>query len=539
MFDFIEAEWGKDGVRDFVFDWRTNLRGGAGAVVHHAFGISPDDFDVRFRRYLRRKYLPQLVTEGEPIDFGDRFRISDNPSWELFGAPFPSGDLVAAISTAGQFPEVVVLSTKDRKLFRHLTSGYTTHYEYIICPSVTISIDQPGRAVAVSPDGNLVAAFARRERSRDIVLFDAISGGLVRAIPIPVDQSIAPSFSPDGKKIVFSAWSKTASDIYVCDLDTGKVTNLTSDAPYDKAPTYSPDGRWIYYSSTIGTHDKIFRIDVADPSHREQVTFGDSDDDDAWISADGNRLFYSSDRDGGVFNIYSENLTTGETWQHTNVLGGAFTPSLMPGHDSTRLLFCAFDKLRYSLYEADAAHPFRKLADKSPLPTPAASQPHEPVHARHRSFRSIRKRSARRRPTSSTSTARPSRRESSRTGRSTRIRACSFRTIWRPARRHHIPVDLVLLELPPRVLRPVAPPQLGVTAFDTREYYIGVSQTTGFVERPSASCARPASRRSGRIRSIATTASTAWPASCRDRSTLRSSSRMSTAQRRPVQPEVG
>jgi WD40 repeat protein len=380
VFDFIEHEWGKDAVRDFVYEFRTSLGGGVQRVVKRAFDISAEDFDIRFRRYLRQRYIPELTTKGEPVDYGQPFRIKENQntfSWDVSPVPFPSGDFLAAVSTydltvpqLNASPDVVVYSVKDRKLFRNLSKGYTTRYEYLIAQAVTISLDVPGRTVGVSPDGNHIAAFVRRERGRNLALWNVLSGKLEREIPFPtVDQEVAPSYSPDGKKVVFSGISNGNFEIWSYDLASGTLTNVTNDPAYDAAPTYSPDGKWIYYSSISGTYSKIFRVDPANPSVKEQVTFGDWNDDDPFVSPDGTRLFFTSDRDGGIYNIFSVDLSTGETWQHTNVIGGAFQPSVFTGKDGIpRLTFCSFYRQRYGLYVADVQKTYARLAALNPPP---------------------------------------------------------------------------------------------------------------------------------------------------------------------------
>jgi len=380
VFDFIEHEWGKDAVRDFVYEWRTSAGGGVQRVVRRAFDLSAEDFDIRFRRYLRQRYMPVLASKGEPVDFGEQFHIKEDQrsfSWDVSPVPFPSGDLMAAVSTydlsvptLNPSPDVVVFSIKDRKLFKNLSKGYTTRYEYLIAQAVTISLDQPGRTVAVSPDGNHIAAFVRRERGRDLAFWGVLSGKLEREVRFPgIDQEIAPSYSPDGKKVVFSGVSNGSFDIFSLDLASGDVANVTKDPAYDVAPTWSPDGKWIYYSSTSGAFAKIFRVDPSNPSVKEQVTFGDWNDEDAFVSPDGGRLFFTSDRDGGVYNIFSVDLSTGETWQHTDVVGGAFQPTVFVGKDGiAKLSYCSFYRQRYGLYMGDVQKTYARLAALNPPP---------------------------------------------------------------------------------------------------------------------------------------------------------------------------
>jgi hypothetical protein len=374
VFDFVTAEWGKDAVRDFLFEFRNQISGNMEKPIKKAFNISAEDFDIKFRRYLRQRYMKILTDRGEPVDFGERFKIEDTPSAELSPRAYPSGDFVAAISTYEEDADVVVLSTRDRKLFHNLTKGRKTAYEYLVAQWVTTG-PQSGADVAVSSDGNTIAVFARRERGRDLLLLNALDGDIRERIEMPeLDQQLNPAFSPDGSMIVFRAFKGGESDIFAYHVATKTITNLTNDDVFDEAPTFSPDGRWIYYSSVRGTYAKILRFHPESPEFREQVTYGDWNDEDPALSPDGKRLFFTSDRDGGIYNIYSVNLETGETILHTNVGAGVFCPTVFIGKDnSEKLVFTAYYKRRFTLYIADTRKPVRKLPELNPSVSPATA----------------------------------------------------------------------------------------------------------------------------------------------------------------------
>ena len=113
--------------------------------------------------------------------------------------PFPSGDLGAAISTLGADANVVIFSSRERKLFKNLTKGFKTKYEYIVAQWLTTG-PVGGVDLAVSPDGNTVAFFVRRERGRELLLLNALDGEIQQMVPMPgIDQELNPAFSPDGK----------------------------------------------------------------------------------------------------------------------------------------------------------------------------------------------------------------------------------------------------------------------------------------------------------------------------------------------------
>jgi hypothetical protein len=375
VFDFIEAEWGKDAVRDFVFEFRNQIGGNVERVIKRAFNISAEDFDVKFRRYLRQRYLKILTERGEPIDFGERFKLVEEPTADISPRAYPSGDFIAAISTLKNDADVVVLSTTDRKLYRNLTKGSTTRYEYLVSQWLTTG-PLGGADIGVSPDGNTVAVFARRERGRELLLLNALNGGIRERIEMPgLDQQLSPAFSPDSRTVAFRALKDGRADIWSYSIEEKTLTNLTEDDAFDFGPVYSPDGRWIYYSSVRGTKAKIFRFDPSAPGSREQVTYGEWNDEDVSVTPDSKRIFFTSDRDGGIFNIYSINLDSGETSLHTNVVAGAFSPTVFIGKDnSEKLVFSAYYKRRFTLYIADARKSVRRLPELAPAISPAGPE---------------------------------------------------------------------------------------------------------------------------------------------------------------------
>jgi Tol biopolymer transport system component len=371
VFDFIESEWGKDGVRDFIFEFRSFLGRDIAVALRRTFEIQPDDFDLKFRRFLRRKYLPLLAVKGEASEYGDRFRVGPygRESFEIGAAPSPSGDFIATLTTYRNEVDIGLLSVKERKLYKNLSPGNTTKYEYIVGQYLTTG-PESGRDLSFAPDGDRIAVFGRQERGRKLLIFSAKGGGLLERIAVAPDVPMAPAWSPTGNEIVFSAIEGNSRDIFLLDLKTKAVRNLTNDPAYDEAPVFSPDGTYIYHSKIVVGRAKIVRFPLADPTKVEQVTWGEGSDEDPSFSPDGKRLYYTSSR-GGIYNIYGQTLETGEMVQYTDVIGAAVGPASFVGPDGQeKVVFSGFQGLRFQLYMADAKKPFRKLDEKAAPPAP-------------------------------------------------------------------------------------------------------------------------------------------------------------------------
>ncbi len=382
VFDFIEERWGRDGFLDFIYEIRNTIGARVDRAVERAFKLEAEEFDAEFRRWLRKKYLAELVETGEPADFGRRFR-NEKAVFGQDGATSPvaspSGDLVAAISTYRGDVDVILYDTEKRTFLRGLTKGYTNDYQYLVAQETNLGREM-GRDLAFSPDGNYLALFAKRERGRSLLLLDVLNGGTHRIYEMnDIEQQIGPAWSPDGRTIAFSGWKDGKFDIFLIDVESGTYRNFTNDDLFDGAPTYSPDGRSMAFVTVgAGGYAKVYRADVDKPGTRFPVTTGESNENDPVYSPDGKRLYFTSDRDGRD-NIYGLDLATGQLSQYTNVVTGAFMPTVLREPDGEeRLVFTGLWKGNMDLYVAEVDEPVK---------APETVQiPQEPAEAEISSF---------------------------------------------------------------------------------------------------------------------------------------------------------
>lgn len=377
-FDFIEDRWGKEGFRDFLFEFRNTFGGRADRAVERSFRIDPEDFDLDFRRWLRKKYLPQLVETGEPSDFGRPFRDDKGEIQQVLSpAASPSGDLVAALAVTRGDLDLVLYDTRTRRPIANLTKGYTGSYEYLGAQFLTIGA-RMGRDISFSADGNYIAVFAKRDRGRSLMIFDVLKKKLVKTIAMEVEQQMNPAFSPDGRTVAFSANHAGRFDIYTVDLETREVKNVTDDETFDGSPVFSPDGAAIVYSAVIGeNHSQLFRVDLADPAKRFRLTEGAWSDKDAIYSSKGTWLVFTSDRNG-IDNIYAMELATGRTLQLTNVVTGCLMPTVLKREGAIdQVVYAGFWRGGFDLYLVDIDKPIAEATVPAPPADPTVAQPLE------------------------------------------------------------------------------------------------------------------------------------------------------------------
>ncbi len=102
-----------------------------------------------------------------------------------------------------------------------------------------------------SPDSKMIAYVEYQNGNQGVLNIMLANGKESRTIDthdLKVGQGI--DWSPDGSKIVFAS-AERCGDIYVVDLQSGEVSNITNSLGDEENPTWAPDGNWITFSGTL------------------------------------------------------------------------------------------------------------------------------------------------------------------------------------------------------------------------------------------------------------------------------------------------
>lgn len=105
-----------------------------------------------------------------------------------------------------------------------------------------------------------------------------------------------PSFTPDGKSILFTSRRSGSADIYRVAIDGSRLERLTNDPAFDDQAVMSPDGRSVAFVSSRSGQADIWILDVASRRVRNVTIHPGGDYRPAW-SPDGQWIAFTSDRD--------------------------------------------------------------------------------------------------------------------------------------------------------------------------------------------------------------------------------------------------
>ncbi|MDR2892215.1 MAG: translocation protein TolB [Deltaproteobacteria bacterium] len=178
-------------------------------------------------------------------------------------------------------------------------------------------------------------AFSKSDgpRKRDIWTVRPTGGNLTRRTNIPGD-AISPTWSHDGRFIVFSHIDDRSHALGVWDADTNRVQRLRFPGNTVIGPCFMPDNK-VAVSLTDGRNPSIFLLDHSFKKEKTLINSWAIDVSPS-VDASGNYLAYTSSRQGNP-HIFLTNLKTGQTARISS--GGKYNtdPSISP--DGTLVVF--------------------------------------------------------------------------------------------------------------------------------------------------------------------------------------------------------
>ena len=177
----------------------------------------------------------------------------------------------------------------------------------------------------------------RYDKIRRLIFGVVVAAGLVTVAVLlwPAAEDVAtaydgaPSWSPDGQRLVFSAERDGQTDILVMSADGTGRRSLTTTPGEDGSPAFSPNGRRIAFETNRDGNFEIYTMDSEGHSPARVTNSPSIDRSPAW-SPDGRRIAFLSDRDRPPnFDVYLMNAD-GSGLQRLTTAGTFWAPQFSP-----------------------------------------------------------------------------------------------------------------------------------------------------------------------------------------------------------------
>ncbi|TDL76336.1 Tol-Pal system protein TolB [Palleronia sediminis] len=146
------------------------------------------------------------------------------------------------------------------------------------------------RVVFVSESG------PKNDRSKRLAVMD-YDGANMQFLTNADGLTLAPRFSPEGDRILYTSYETGFPQIY--QLDVGSVTRIPLPVPDGSmtfSPRYAPDGQSIVFSAAINGNSDIYRLQPG--GALTQLTNAASIETAPSYSPDGSQIVFESDRSG-------------------------------------------------------------------------------------------------------------------------------------------------------------------------------------------------------------------------------------------------
>jgi Tol biopolymer transport system component len=352
--NFINKEYGRDKVMELFYAFRQQAD--ADEISTELFGMTFHNLELSWKNYLKRQYLPFLTEMKMPYEFSQRLTDHENQggSRNYGGQISPDGSSYIYFTDRnwrqsvwlGKFYEP---EKNNKKIFTGEATGKFEGFNY------------DKNNLCWFPDGEKFA-FVAKTANGDRIYSMNLKGDVLNDIKIEGIESIFElNISADGKQIVFSGATDFQTDLYIYNIDSQELTQITDDIYFNRQPQFSHDGSKIAFVSErvlnpkvrdgyfSGLTNHIYTYDILSKSF-EQLTFGEDNYKlPKWIGTGSDSLLVLSDET--LSNVYMLDLVNNQKAQLTNVISGVLDYDLSANR--SKLLFSNYHDRGWDLYYYD------------------------------------------------------------------------------------------------------------------------------------------------------------------------------------------
>ncbi len=352
-----------------LLSWDLNFSGVFQTVDKKAWLAKPQNDTLDEPQYDAWKASGAVaLARGKIEKQGDKYRVEMRFYDTIQGKPFnlPGGGIGKVYTTSSDVRTAVhTFANALLELITQKSGPFLSRvvYEYREPKSSrkdlwVMNLDGTGRQAltqnkllnlmpSFSTDGKQIVYTSYKRRNPDLYIMN-LTDGSDRPLSERMGVNAGGVFSPDGQTIAAAMSFDGDSDIYLMDL-TGKIIKkLTTSGAIDVQPAFSPDGKKIAFMSDRIGNPNIFIMNVDGTNTTRLTLNGKYNSSPAW-SPTGEWIAYYSRDDGNIWLIRPDGS---ETKRLTNGEGNNEDPFWSP--DGRYVLFSSNRAGTYDIWAADS-----------------------------------------------------------------------------------------------------------------------------------------------------------------------------------------
>ncbi|MCK5125808.1 MAG: PD40 domain-containing protein [candidate division Zixibacteria bacterium] len=303
-------------------------------ALKSSIGLTVEELYDKFSKEMKRRYWPDIAQRQEPKEIAKQLTKHGEDGSFFNEKPVfsPDGKTLAMFTNINGYTEIYLISPIDGKKIARLVKGERN--------AELESLRWYTSGISFSPDSKNIV-FVSKSKGEDALNFFRIKGrDIYLKKKFGLKSIISPAWSPNGKYVAFTALLGAQRNLYLYNLESDEVRQLTNDVYDDTDVAWYPDNTRLIFSSDRPhpENDLVIKEDAivfgvynlhelnTETSTVSPVLVGPGPNREPVITQNGRKIAFTSGRNG-IDNLYVYYIDSSRTIAVTNALTNAKSPT--------------------------------------------------------------------------------------------------------------------------------------------------------------------------------------------------------------------
>ncbi len=241
MIKFIADKYGEKKLGDILYKGKRYIT--MNKALEESIGVDEKEFWEEFQKEMKRRYWPDIANRKEVNEIAKQLTHAREDGSYFNEKPVftPDGEHIAIFTDRWDYEEIALISTEDGEVAERMVRGSKS--------ADLESLHSYVSGMSFSPDSGKMVFVAKSKGEDALMFYDVERNDIQSRKKFGFHNILTPDWSPDGKKIVFTALKENKRDVFVYELESEQLTQLTDDRFDDINPSWRKDSRGLVFSS--------------------------------------------------------------------------------------------------------------------------------------------------------------------------------------------------------------------------------------------------------------------------------------------------